>query len=254
MQVVTKRAQRSLALKEARLHLVTGFLAVAADVEAVVKAIRGAHDGKAAKAALLQGWSLSDEQADAVLNMALRRLTGLAIGELSKEDAQLKKDIKGLQKLLADKARCCPVLEHCRMQRLQRSAACTDHKTGKRARRCARGGVHKRPLKCTKCCMLTCLMILAQRARARSSAPRPTLPINALAKPWHINGRGVQSKVLGVVAKEADELDARYGRSRRTQIADASVSDVATQARITRTSTWYSACNVLACVAAAARR
>ena len=105
LQVVTKRAKRSLQLKEARLHIVTGFLTTAADVEAVVRAIREARDGKAAKAALQQGWQLSDEQADAVLNMPLRRLTGLAIGELTKEDASLRKDIKGLQKLLDNRVR-----------------------------------------------------------------------------------------------------------------------------------------------------
>ena len=103
MQVVTKRAQRSLAAKEARLHIVSGLLIVASDVEKVVTAIRKAHDGKAAKEALQSGWQLSGQQADAVLNMALRRLTGLAIGELSTEDKQLKKDIKALQTLLGDK-------------------------------------------------------------------------------------------------------------------------------------------------------
>ena len=39
----------------------------------------------------------------------------------------------------------------------------------------------------------------------------------------------MQRKVLDVIVRESDELDARYGRPRRTQIADASISDVATQ-------------------------
>ena len=105
MQVVTRRARCSLAAKQARLHIVQGFLVTAAGVEKVVHAIRTARDGKAAKQALQSGWQLSGEQADAVLNLPLRRLTGLAIEELQKEDKQLNKDVKGLQALLADNVR-----------------------------------------------------------------------------------------------------------------------------------------------------
>jgi DNA gyrase subunit A len=101
-QVVTRRAQRSLALKEARLHIVSGFLSAVHDLDNIVKAIRSASDGKAAKKALEVSWQLSDEQAEAVLNMSLRRLTGLAIGELRTEHSSLQRDVHELRALLKD--------------------------------------------------------------------------------------------------------------------------------------------------------
>lgn len=170
MQVVSRRAERSLVLKRARLHVVNGFLTAVGDLNAVVKAIRAARDGKAAKAALQQKWSLDEEQAEAVLNLSLRRLTGLAIDELRKEAATLGKDISSLEKLLASKVRyvswCTGIRTHC-----------------------------------------TCANALALSV---------------------IGDAVVQKKILSVVVKEAETLTAKYGRPRRTELADASVADVAT--------------------------
>jgi DNA gyrase subunit A len=81
---------------------VEGFLLAVDDLENVVKTIRSADDGRAARDRLQEQLSISEEQADAVLNMSLRRLTGLAVDELRSEEKQLKEQIDDLTSLLAD--------------------------------------------------------------------------------------------------------------------------------------------------------
>jgi hypothetical protein len=103
--VVTRRAELNLASKAARLHIVEGFLLAVDSLSEVVNAIRSAEDGKAAKKELVSRWELSEAQADAVLNLSLRRITGLAIAELREEDKELRKGIQKLETLLADRVR-----------------------------------------------------------------------------------------------------------------------------------------------------
>lgn len=112
LQVVTRRAKLTLSQKQARQHIVSGFLLAVDHLDAVVALIRAAADGKAAKAQLIEKYEFSDDQAEAILNLSLRRLTGLAIGELRKEDGELTTAIGRLQGLLKDEVcpRCTPVL------------------------------------------------------------------------------------------------------------------------------------------------
>ena len=106
--MVTRRAQLTLSQKRARQHIVSGFLRAVDHLDAVVALIRAAADGKAAKAQLIERFEFSDEQAEAILNLSLRRLTGLAIGELRKEDGELTTAIGRLEGLLKDQARLSP--------------------------------------------------------------------------------------------------------------------------------------------------
>lgn len=112
-----QRTEQALAQQQARLHIVDGFLLAMDDLDAVVKAIRSAADGKAAKVALQDGWQLSGQQADALLNMSLRRLTGLAIGELRNEQQELQVHLSKLQALLDDPVSfslsCCLLVQPC---------------------------------------------------------------------------------------------------------------------------------------------
>lgn len=105
VQVIQRRAEQTLAQKQARLHIVEGFLLAVDDLDRVVKAIRSAADVKAARGALQAGWELSEVQADAVLNISLRRLTGLAIDELKGEQKELTNRIGQLHTLLGDPVR-----------------------------------------------------------------------------------------------------------------------------------------------------
>ena len=102
MQVIEKRAQQQLQIRKVRRHIVEGFLVAVDDLENAVKTVRAARDGKDARDSLRKQLSISEEQADAVLNMSLRRLTGLAVGDLRSEEKQLKQEIDDLTSLLAD--------------------------------------------------------------------------------------------------------------------------------------------------------
>ena len=102
MQVIERRAEQQLQIRKLRKHIVEGFLVAVDDLENAVKTIRAARDGKDARDSLRKQLAISEEQADAVLNMSLRRLTGLAVGELRSEEKQLKQQIDDLTSLLAD--------------------------------------------------------------------------------------------------------------------------------------------------------
>ncbi|KAF8061304.1 gyrA [Scenedesmus sp. PABB004] len=97
VETIERRARHRLGKAEARLHLVQGLLAALAQLDAVVQAIRAAADGPAAKAALVGGFGLSEAQAEGVLAMTLRRLTGLEAGRLRDEAGQLEATIADLQ-------------------------------------------------------------------------------------------------------------------------------------------------------------
>jgi DNA gyrase subunit A len=105
VQVVKKRTEQLLQFRQARLHIVEGFTRALEVVDDVVKTIRSAPDGPAARAELQSSFGLSTEQADAVLNMSLRRLTGLAVEELKKEQKALNVEIADLSDLLSNPVR-----------------------------------------------------------------------------------------------------------------------------------------------------
>ena len=109
--VIERRAAHDLAKAKARAHIVAGLLLAMADMDAVVATIRGATDGAAAAAALKRTHGLSSDQADAVLAMALRRLTTLETGKLQAEADELAATIADLTALLADPARVAAVVK-----------------------------------------------------------------------------------------------------------------------------------------------
>ncbi|WIA34417.1 hypothetical protein OEZ86_012752 [Tetradesmus obliquus] len=102
---IQRRAQHRLGKATARMHLVEGLLAALAQLDEVVQAIRAAPDGAAARAALTSRFGLSGAQAEAVLSMTLRRLTGLEAGKLREEQQQLAATIADLQDLLGSQQR-----------------------------------------------------------------------------------------------------------------------------------------------------
>eukprot|EP00775_Hariotina_reticulata_P008929 gene8929-9106_t len=104
-EVVQRRARHRLTRAQARLHLVEGLLIALQQLDQVVQAIRGASDGPAAKVVLVSGFGLSDTQAEGVLAMTLRRLTGLEANKLKEEQDTLLATIADLQDLLADRQR-----------------------------------------------------------------------------------------------------------------------------------------------------
>ena len=100
IEVVTRRSNFRKDKATARLNLVDGLLKAIIDIDKVIKIIRGSDDANAAKAALIKGFKLSDEQAIYILDMPLRRLTKMSKLELESEQKELKATIAALTALL----------------------------------------------------------------------------------------------------------------------------------------------------------
>ena len=98
--MVTRRSNFRKDKATARLNLVDGLLKAIIDIDKVIKIIRGSDDANAAKAALIKGFKLSDEQAIYILDMPLRRLTKMSKLELESEQKELKATIAALTALL----------------------------------------------------------------------------------------------------------------------------------------------------------
>ncbi len=100
-QVVTRRSEFRLARKTERLHLVEGLLLAILDIDRVIAVIRASDDADAARTALQTEFSLSEVQAEYILELRLRRLTKFSRVELESERDSLRDEIAGLTELLA---------------------------------------------------------------------------------------------------------------------------------------------------------
>ncbi|GLC46870.1 hypothetical protein PLESTM_001936500 [Pleodorina starrii] len=112
--VVQRRSSAALRSARQRLHLVEGFLRLLGEpgrLDGVVADVRGAADGAAARGALVARHGLSEEQAEAILGLTLRRLTGLEASKLEAERDELQKTISRLQDILADRTALLAVVE-----------------------------------------------------------------------------------------------------------------------------------------------
>src|SRR5256884_8310634 len=104
-EVVTRRSKYELRKAEARAHVLQGYLIALDNLDAVIKLIRAADDTDAARAGLMEQFSLSEIQAQAILDLRLARLTGLARKEVEDEYADLQERIAELRAILGDRAR-----------------------------------------------------------------------------------------------------------------------------------------------------
>ncbi|GAB4007044.1 DNA gyrase/topoisomerase IV subunit A [Nocardioides ultimimeridianus] len=100
--VVRRRSQFRRNKKADRLHLVDGLLIALLDIDEVIQVIRTSDDSAAAKERLMSVFDLSQVQAEYILEMQLRRLTRFSRIELEKEQEQLRREIEGLDAILAD--------------------------------------------------------------------------------------------------------------------------------------------------------
>ena len=105
LDVVIKRTEYRLREAEKRLHLVEGLLIAIDNIDRVIAIIRGSADTPTARAGLMDQLSLSEIQADYVLELRLRRLTALAYDELVAEKVELLETIKELKKILGSEQR-----------------------------------------------------------------------------------------------------------------------------------------------------
>jgi DNA gyrase subunit A len=104
-EVVTRRTKDELQKAEARAHVLEGYLIALDNIDEIVALIRGADDTDDARTQLISRFALSEIQAQAILDMRLARLTGLARKEVEAEHADLTERIAELRAILGDQAR-----------------------------------------------------------------------------------------------------------------------------------------------------
>jgi len=100
-EIITKRSQFELKQAKARAHIVEGLKIALANLDAIIKTIRKSKDADEARQALMDSFSLSKEQAIAILQMQLQRLTQLEKEKLDQEYIELRKKIARLEFILA---------------------------------------------------------------------------------------------------------------------------------------------------------
>ena len=100
--VVTRRTKYELNKAEERAHILQGLLIALDNIDEVIRIIRGSENTQAAKAGLIERFALSDAQAQAIVDMRLRTLTGLERVKLEAEYKELMKRIEEYRAILAD--------------------------------------------------------------------------------------------------------------------------------------------------------
>jgi len=102
-EVVVKRTQFELSRAEARAHILEGLKIALDNIDAVIKLIKASKNPDAAKEGLMNGFNLSEKQAQAILDMRLQRLTGLEVDKILEEYKELIKQISHLKSILENK-------------------------------------------------------------------------------------------------------------------------------------------------------
>jgi DNA gyrase subunit A len=111
VEAITRRTQYELRKAEERDHLLQGLLIALAHLDAIIALIRGAADTPTAKGELITTYGLSEVQADAILQMQLRRLTALEADKIRNEHEELQNQIADLQDILAKRERILQIIE-----------------------------------------------------------------------------------------------------------------------------------------------
>ena len=100
--VVTRRTKYELNKAEERAHILQGLLIALDNIDEVIQIIRGSQTAQIAKAGLMERFALTDAQAQAIVDMRLRALTGLEREKLEAEYQELMKKIEEYKAILAD--------------------------------------------------------------------------------------------------------------------------------------------------------
>ncbi|MCF4970656.1 DNA gyrase subunit A [Nostoc sp. CMAA1605] len=111
IEAITKRTRYELRKAEERDHILQGLLIALAQLDAIINLIRHAPDAPTAKGELITTYGLSEVQADAILQMQLRRLTALEADKIRQEHEDLQTQIADLQDILARRERILEIIE-----------------------------------------------------------------------------------------------------------------------------------------------
>ena len=109
-EVVVRRTKYELRRAEARAHILEGLLIAMADLDAVIELIRASSDPDTAREGLIERFELSREQAQAILDLRLQRLTALEADKIRQEHADLVERIRELRDILGDEARVMSII------------------------------------------------------------------------------------------------------------------------------------------------
>jgi DNA gyrase subunit A len=104
-EVIVRRTKYELRRAEARAHILEGLLIALRNIDAVIELIRGSRDPDVAREGLMTQFDLSREQAQAILDLRLQRLTALEAGKIEQEHADLMERIRELREILGDESR-----------------------------------------------------------------------------------------------------------------------------------------------------
>jgi len=104
-EVIVRRTKHELRRAEARAHILEGLLIALDNLDAVIELIRASRDPDTARDGLISNFELSREQAQAILDLRLQRLTALESGKIKQEHADLVERIKELREILGDESR-----------------------------------------------------------------------------------------------------------------------------------------------------
>ena len=110
-EVIIRRTQFDLDKAEKRVHILEGLKIALDHIDAVIKLIRASKSDEEAKQGLMDNFNLSDVQAEAILEMRLRRLTGLEREKIEEELNELLKLIEELRSILASEEKVLNIIK-----------------------------------------------------------------------------------------------------------------------------------------------
>ncbi len=109
--VVTRRTRHDLEQAKARAHILEGLIIAVDNLDEVIRLIRASKTPKEARVALMDAFSLTELQAQAILDMRLQRLTNLEVVALRKEYAEILKTIEQLEAILKSEKKLMNVIK-----------------------------------------------------------------------------------------------------------------------------------------------
>jgi len=109
--IVRKRTQFDLTHAENRAHILEGLIIALDNIDAVVQLVKRSKSADEARQSLMGFYSLSEKQAQAILDMTLRRLTSLEQGKIRQEHTDILKLIEDLKAILADEQKILGIIK-----------------------------------------------------------------------------------------------------------------------------------------------
>lgn len=110
-EVVTRRTQFDLDRAKARKHIVEGLIIAIDNIDEIIKIIRSSYDDAEIKGIFLERFGLTDLQSQAILDMRLKRLSGLEIEKLNSENKELEQTITYLLSILNSEEKLIKLIE-----------------------------------------------------------------------------------------------------------------------------------------------